>query len=40
LLAGAEMIRLLENPSFEIQYKNRTYHYVPKEGRSSSDRKQ
>jgi rhamnogalacturonyl hydrolase YesR len=39
LLAGAEMIRLLENPSFEIQYRNRTYHYVPKVGRSSNDRK-
>lgn len=31
LFAGAEMIQLLENPAFEIQYKNRTYHYVPKE---------
>lgn len=31
LLAGAAMIELLENPAFEIQYKNRTYHYVPKE---------
>lgn len=30
LLAGAEMIRLLKNPAFEIQYKVRTYHYVPK----------
>jgi unsaturated rhamnogalacturonyl hydrolase len=30
LLAGAEMIRLLNNPAFEIQYKVRTYHYVPK----------
>jgi rhamnogalacturonyl hydrolase YesR len=30
LLAGAEMIRLLENPAFEIQTKLRTYHYVPK----------
>jgi rhamnogalacturonyl hydrolase YesR len=30
LLAGAEMIRLLGNPAFEIQYKVRTYHYVPK----------
>jgi unsaturated rhamnogalacturonyl hydrolase len=32
LLAGAEMIRLLENPAFEIQYRLRTYHYVPKDG--------
>lgn len=32
LLAGAEMIELLRNPTFEIQYKLRTYHYVPKDG--------
>ncbi|MFO1489102.1 MAG: glycoside hydrolase family 88 protein [Verrucomicrobiota bacterium] len=38
LFAGAEMIRLLENPAFEIQYKNRTYHYLPKE--SKTDNKQ
>lgn len=31
LLAGAEMIRLLENPEIDIQYKVRTYHYVPRE---------
>jgi unsaturated rhamnogalacturonyl hydrolase len=30
LLAGAEMIRLLENPAVDIQHKVRTYHYVPK----------
>lgn len=30
MLAGAEVIRLLENPAFEIQYKLRTYHFVPK----------
>lgn len=30
LLAGAEMIKLLENPAIDIQYKVRTYHYVPK----------
>ncbi len=30
LLAGAEMIRLLENPAIEIQHKLRTYHYLPK----------
>lgn len=29
LLAGSEVIRLLENPAFEIQYKLRTYHFVP-----------
>jgi rhamnogalacturonyl hydrolase YesR len=31
LLAGAEMIRLLQNPAIDIQYKLRTYHYVPKQ---------
>jgi rhamnogalacturonyl hydrolase YesR len=30
LLAGAEMIRLLRNPGVDVQYKLRTYHYVPK----------
>ena len=30
LLAGAEMIRLLQNPAIDVQYKLRTYHYVPK----------
>ena len=30
LLAGAEMIRLLTNPAIDVQYKLRTYHYVPK----------
>lgn len=32
LLAGAEMIRLLENDSkrFDIRLRNRTYHYVPR----------
>ncbi|MFL6659852.1 MAG: glycoside hydrolase family 105 protein [Massilia sp.] len=30
LLAGAEMINMLKNPAFEIQFKVRTYHYVPK----------
>jgi unsaturated rhamnogalacturonyl hydrolase len=29
LLAGTEIIRLLENPAFEIQHKLRTYHFVP-----------
>jgi rhamnogalacturonyl hydrolase YesR len=31
LLAGAEMIRLLQNPAIDVQYRLRTYHYVPKE---------
>jgi rhamnogalacturonyl hydrolase YesR len=30
LLAGAEMIRMLNNPTIDIQYRVRTYHYVPK----------
>lgn len=30
LLAGAEMIRLLRNPNLDVQYKLRTYHYVPR----------
>lgn len=30
LLAGAEMIRLLRNPDVDVQYKLRTYHYVPR----------
>jgi len=30
LLAGAEMIRLMRNPSVDIQYGVRTYHYVPR----------
>lgn len=29
LLAGAEIVRLLENPAFEVQHKLRTYHFVP-----------
>jgi unsaturated rhamnogalacturonyl hydrolase len=32
LLAGAEMIRLLKNPAIDVQYKLRTYHYVPRKG--------
>jgi rhamnogalacturonyl hydrolase YesR len=36
LLAGAEMIRMLGNPDFEIQYRLRTYHYVPKNGGPTS----
>jgi len=38
LLAGAEMIQLLKNPAFEVQYKLRTYHYVPKDGGATSYR--
>jgi unsaturated rhamnogalacturonyl hydrolase len=30
LLAGAEMIRLLQNPAFDIKLSNRVYLYVPK----------
>lgn len=30
LLAGAEIIRLLQNPSFAIVEKNGTYHFVPR----------
>ena len=32
ILAGTEMIKMLKNPAFEVQYKLRTYHYVPKDG--------
>jgi rhamnogalacturonyl hydrolase YesR len=38
LLAGAEMIRLLKNPAIDIQIKLRTYHYVPKDGGTTSYR--
>ena len=34
LLAGAEIIRLVSNPAFEIQHKVRTYHYLPKGGQT------
>lgn len=34
LLAGAEMIKMLKNPDFDIEHKVRTYHYVPKGGRT------
>jgi rhamnogalacturonyl hydrolase YesR len=30
LLAGAELVRLLGNPAIDVQYKLRTYHYVPR----------
>ncbi len=32
LLAGAEIIKMLNNPAFRIEHKVRTYHYVPKGG--------
>lgn len=32
MLAGVEMLRMLKNPAFVIDYKLRTYHYVPKDG--------
>jgi rhamnogalacturonyl hydrolase YesR len=38
MLAGVEMIRLLKNPAFAIDYKLRTYHYVPKDGGATSYR--
>ena len=38
MLAGVEMIRLLKNPAFIIDYKLRTYHYVPKDGGETSYR--
>jgi len=34
LLAGAEIIRLVTNPAFEVQHKVRTYHYMPKGGQT------
>lgn len=35
ILAGVEMIRMIKNPAFTIEYKLRTYHYVPKDGKTS-----
>ncbi len=35
MLAGIEMIRMLKNPNFIIDYKLRTYHYVPKDSATS-----
>ena len=32
LLAGAEIIKLMKNPKIDIQYRLRTYHFVPKDG--------
>ena len=38
MLAGIEMIRMLKNPAFIIDYKLRTYHFVPKDGGETSYR--
>lgn len=35
MLAGVEIIRLLKNPAFIIDYKLRTYHFVPKDSATS-----
>jgi unsaturated rhamnogalacturonyl hydrolase len=35
LLAGAEMIRLMKNPAFNIEHRVRTYHFVPKGGQTN-----
>jgi unsaturated rhamnogalacturonyl hydrolase len=32
LLAGAEIIKLVNNPAFAIEHRVRTYHFVPKDG--------
>lgn len=32
LLAGAEMLKLIKNPAVRIEFKVRTYHYMPAEG--------
>jgi unsaturated rhamnogalacturonyl hydrolase len=34
LMAGAEIIKLVSNPAFEVQHKVRTYHYMPKGGQT------
>ncbi|MEO5961067.1 MAG: glycoside hydrolase family 88 protein, partial [Opitutaceae bacterium] len=38
ILAGVEMLRLIKNPAFTIEYKLRTYQYVPKEGGATNYR--
>jgi unsaturated rhamnogalacturonyl hydrolase len=38
LLAGAEMIKLINNPKYRIDIKLRTYHYVPLDGGETSYR--
>ena len=32
------MIQLLKHPAFEVQYKLRTYHYVPRPDRRNAGR--
>jgi hypothetical protein len=32
------MIRLLQNPGVDVQYKLRTYHYVPRPDRRNAGR--
>lgn len=32
LLAGAEIVKLMQNPAFEIRFEGRTYEYVPVKG--------
>ena len=39
MLAGVERIKMRKNPAFTIDYKLRTYHYVPKDGGPTSYRK-
>ncbi|MGH8854910.1 MAG: glycoside hydrolase family 88/105 protein [Telluria sp.] len=34
LMAGAEIIKLVTNPAFEVQHKVRTYHYMPQGGKT------
>jgi unsaturated rhamnogalacturonyl hydrolase len=38
LLAGAEVMKMLKNPAFDIEFKVRTYHYLPKQGGKSDYR--
>jgi rhamnogalacturonyl hydrolase YesR len=35
LLAGAEIIKLVKNPAFNIEHRVRTYHFVPKGGQTN-----
>jgi rhamnogalacturonyl hydrolase YesR len=37
LLAGAEMIRLLNNPKVKHEYKLRTYYYLPADAKTTTD---
>ena len=38
MLAGVERLRMLQNPALTIDYKLRTYHFVPKDGGATSYR--